>query len=283
MSAIIVVNNWLPLVLLGFTYPDAMEYRAPISSHVGATFSVISNGVCNPNLSTATDDKALPHKSFEKAEKIVTKPKITGVATHLKKRQKSFKALEEAAIYTIDSGVNLDRIELLSHRGVVGRIEGTKKSQDELVEWVNVHWTPIFCLSPCTSLLSRGWVAFIFPNEELIQLILEQTWLIKEDSLVLKRWHINFNPLTEQMRIRHLWVLLSEFPFELWMPNVFEGLGNLLGRFIRLEKNLIFGINKKMASMLVEFDVTKGLSATVDIYWRDKVYKQILDYKNIHR
>lgn len=35
--------------------------------------------------------------------------------------------------------------------------------------------------------------------------------------------------------------------------------------------------------MLVEFDVTKGLSATVDIYWRDKVYKQILDYKNIHR
>lgn len=67
------------------------------------------------------------------------------------------------------------------------------------------------------------------------------------------------------------------------MPNVFEGLGNLLGRFIRLEKNLIFGINKKMASMLVEFDVTKGLSATVDIYWRDKVYKQILDYKNIHR
>lgn len=56
----------------------------------------------------------------------------SGAAARHRRKHKSFKAHAEAVVFTLDDRVNLDRLELLGRRGVVGRVQGTKVSQIEL-------------------------------------------------------------------------------------------------------------------------------------------------------
>ena len=47
------------------------------------------------------------------------------------------------------------------------------------------HWKPLFDYIPTISLLSNGWIVFVFLEEEHCSRILEGIWRIGGSSLVL--------------------------------------------------------------------------------------------------
>ena len=75
--------------------------------------------------------------------------------------------------------------------------------------------------------------------------------------------------------------LLPSFPIKLWTHNVFKDLASLLGRFVRIEKKMLYGVEKNIAFVMVEIDITKGVPMEVKIEWGDKSFKQRLDYLQI--
>ena len=144
---------------------------------------------------------------------------------------------------------------MISKRELVGRFKSTKLRKEDLQVWVNKFWVPEVGYAPRINLLIKGCIIFIFPDEEKFLKILGRVWLLNESSLILKWWHISFNVAKERQTIRHLWMLLPRFPPELWMQNVLEELDNSVGRFIRVDKNSLYGLKKTMDRVMVELNI----------------------------
>jgi hypothetical protein len=80
-------------------------------------------------------------------------------------------------------------------------------------------------------ILIRGWFCFIFRTPEDSMKILQETWILNGGSLMLKRWRVGFDPVTEYFQFRHIWVLLPGLPIQFWNEDAFRAIGNELGRF----------------------------------------------------
>lgn len=113
---------------------------------------------------------------------------------------------------------------------------------------------------------------------EQVGTILSNRWAFKDVSLILKKWHLDFDPLKELQTRRHLWMLLPGFPLVLWTESILTGLANKLGTFVRSDKSSLFGMEKRVAQVMVEFDLNKGLPAEVEIIWGNHTFRQRLDY-----
>ena len=122
------------------------------------------------------------------------------------------------------------------------------------------------------SLLSNRWLVFVFIEASDASLILENLWPVKDSSLVLNRWHSGFDPLTERVTIRHLWVLFPALPYPLWNKDILIALENLIGCFVALEKDFHLIFDKWIAKVLVEVDITKGLIPELKIVYGDRVF-----------
>lgn len=71
------------------------------------------------------------------------------------------------------------------------------------------------------------------------------------------------------------------FPIQSWMKDIFVGLANSLGKFIAFNKEMIHLVDKKMETIMIEFDVTLGLLMEVELIWGNMIFMQKLDYQNI--
>jgi len=96
--------------------------------------------------------------------------------------------------------------------------------------------------------------------------------------MVFIRWHVRFNPLTEKISKRHLWVTLRGFPYQLWTKDILTKVGNMLGKFIFLEESIIHSRDKRAAHILVEFDMEMGLPEVIDLQWKGRTIEQEVDY-----
>ena len=73
--------------------------------------------------------------------------------------------------------------------------------------------------------------------------------------MVLGKWHSFFDPMRERIVKRHLWVIMPHVPFPLWSRPILEGIGNTIGRFISVEEDFLQVYDKRVAKILVEFDI----------------------------
>ena len=133
-----------------------------------------------------------------------------------KRKSKCIKALNDRYRYVLGHDVYMDRVSSLCSRALIGRLEYCRLNKASWVDWANDYWKPLFNYIPTISLLSNGWIVFVFLEPEHCTRALEGIWRIGKGSLVLGRWHSNFDPLRERVTKRHLWVLLPHLPFPLW-------------------------------------------------------------------
>lgn len=193
----------------------------------------------------------------------------------------AFKAQCEVKQYVLGKDLDMKRAETFATRAVVGKVKVAKVSRLELVEWIGQNWQKEFGLTPRMSLLANDWWCFVFNDVVDVPKVLSRIWLIKGGSFNLMRWHVAFDPELEQLNLRHLWELFPAFPIELWCEEIFIGLANTLGRFIRLDKNMLYGVDKRHAEVMIELDVSCGLLAEVDLVLDRRVFRQKIDYLHI--
>ena len=74
-------------------------------------------------------------------------------------------------------------------------------------------------------------------------------------SLRLKQWIPGFDPRRKPNFIKNTWVHMFGLPLELLKKQIFEGLGNSLGRSIAFEDGREENPDKCMVKILVELDL----------------------------
>ena len=195
-----------------------------------------------------------------------------------KRKSKCIKASAERYRYVLGHDIFLDRVSTLCSRALVGRLEYCKMDKQAWVSWATDNWKPLFNYVPTISLLSRGWIVIVFLDPEHCTRVLDCMWRVGNGSLVLGRWHSKFDPLKEPIRKRHLWVLLPQLPFPLWSKPILEGIGNTIGRFVSVDDDFMLVYDKRVARILVEFDITRGLPAEIELLLDDHLLIQRLDY-----
>jgi hypothetical protein len=89
-------------------------------------------------------------------------------------------------------------------RGLVGRFGYGAMAARDIHEWAEDNWGSVLGYSSEIYVLIKGWYCFLFKSAEDVELVLNRVWVVKNDSLMLKRWHLTFNPEKEHIRFRHL-------------------------------------------------------------------------------
>jgi hypothetical protein len=75
--------------------------------------------------------------------------------------------------------------------------------------------------------------------------------------------------------------LLPGLPLNLWNKNALVAIGNLLGRFLKVDKVGLHSPDKRMVRVLVELDIHVGLMDSLELEWRGQVMVQRLDYQGL--
>jgi len=131
--------------------------------------------------------------------------------------------------------------------------------KNKLKQWIHDVWNSMVGYFPRFGLLSNHWIIFDFMFEYDLIKILEIMWVIGRGVLMLKRWVPWFNPYMYSFKKRCLWMLLPNFPKELWVLKVFKNIGDMVGRFVYFDEQSLRCNNKTLASVLVEMDLDLGL------------------------
>jgi hypothetical protein len=105
-------------------------------------------------------------------------------------------------------------------------------------------WQPRLGYIPSYMTLPSGWFSLLFKIHEDAEGILNRFWDYKGDKLMLKRWRTGFDPTTEYFNHRHVWVLLPGFPLNIWNLPALTTIGNLLGRFLKVDEAGLPSIDK---------------------------------------
>lgn len=122
---------------------------------------------------------------------------------------------------------------------------------------------------------------FQFLTEDERASIEQRFWVFSIGSLVLKRWHNGFDPRTEKLLIRHLWIILPGFPMHCWNIGGFMAVANSVGWFILMEEEQLMGAERRSPRMLVDIDSSDGLLGELEVVWEGGSFMQQLDYWNI--
>jgi hypothetical protein len=66
-----------------------------------------------------------------------------------------------------------------------------------------------------------------------------------------------------------------------WNAKALEAIGNVLGRFIKVDEQSLNAPDRRMGKVLVELDIHSGLLESLEIDWRGHTLSQKLDYLGI--
>jgi hypothetical protein len=133
-------------------------------------------------------------------------------------------------------------------------------------------------LLPIFILLTNNWLVFHFLSESDLLRILRSPWLFRKEVLMLKIWRPRFNQLLENFRKHSFWMLLPDFPLEYWSIRVFEEIANSVGKFMFFYELVLQRHNTKTVCLLVELDLDRGLSDSIDITIGEDHFSQMVDF-----
>ena len=165
--------------------------------------------------------------------------------------------------------------------GAVDRLEYSYLSSGSFLDWLEKQLTPFLGYTPEILHLTKVWMGFVCKSLEDVSLLLCLTWVNEGSILMLKRWRVGFDPVTEHFQFHLLWVLMPGLPIHMWNEGALMDIGELLRKFIAVDTTVMKNSSRKMARVLVEMDIHGRLPEVLDIEWRDRHYTQKLDFLGI--
>jgi hypothetical protein len=171
----------------------------------------------------------------------------------------------------IGMDVGLEETCKLSLCALVGRFAYKSKSSIPFSEWMKRTWSPIIGFDPEYLTLPCRWFSLVFKIPEDVEIILNGFWDFEGGSIMLKRWRMRFDPTTEFFSLHHVWVLLPSFPLNLWNKKAMMAIGNLFGRFLKVDEKGLQDPDKCMAHVLVELDLHASLMESLELEWHGQV------------
>lgn len=120
----------------------------------------------------------------------------------------------------------------LSKDSIICHFKGFWPTLSKLHAWISKHWDPYITATIEIFPLVKGFFIVTFVNSKDRKAILCDQVFSWENQfpLMVKPWHLDFNPQTGSFKIP-TWVRLPNLPLHFWVNYVFMEIGKALGDF----------------------------------------------------
>jgi hypothetical protein len=156
----------------------------------------------------------------------------------------------------------------------------------------NGLWPSAFALRECVNktwwlgqerfFCSKGFFIVNFSTKENSQHLLEKgPWFWGRYGLSMQRWFPKFNPLTMTSLTTPVLVRLPNLPLHFYTPYFLLTLGNVLGKFININKDWITKGFVTFLCICIEINLIQGLLDRILIDWDENdPYMKMINYEN---
>ena len=94
----------------------------------------------------------------------------------------------------------------------------------------------------------------------------------------MRHWNPRFIPRIEPFTLQHHSIMLLGLSLKLWQTRVFKFVGDNRRKFIYFDERSLEGVHKRMANILRELDISKGLISEYEIVWGALSFTHLVDY-----
>ncbi|CAN0881371.1 hypothetical protein LINGRAHAP2_LOCUS14200 [Linum grandiflorum] len=120
-------------------------------------------------------------------------------------------------------------------------------------------------------------LAFFELSQDYNSALLGGPWMILDHYLVVHSWDPSFR-ITPNLPPRMVvWVRFPKLPYQYYQKDILTGLGNLVGRFVRIDTPTLNSARGKFARIAVEINVAEPVATGVflDGVWQEVEYENL--------
>jgi len=185
--------------------------------------------------------------------------------------------LESTPVLEIKNDQVKGLFKSLQAKAVICRFNGFWPKSHDLHCWIFQNWTANCQILLCT----KGFFIVQFESlEEYQKVLLQGPWFWGRAGLFITPWFPEFDANTMVVTKMPVWVRLPNLPLPYWHHLVLEDIGNLLGSFIKSDKERQDKGLFTYARICVEIDLSKGLPDRIHLKHESFIWLQRLDYEN---
>eukprot|EP00253_Pinus_taeda_P006747 PITA_06747 len=164
-----------------------------------------------------------------------------------------------------------------SQAHVICRFNGFRPKLEALRQWIYSIWTEKCDIHLC----SKGFfvVKFHTLNDKEYALN-EEPWFWGNAGLFMTSWFPGFDLNNMVVSKIHVWVKLYNLPLHFWHIKVLAGIGNALGKFLKVDSERFSKEMYTFSRICVEVDLSQGLPYHTLLLHNEKQWAQPLDYEN---
>lgn len=185
--------------------------------------------------------------------------------------------LEHTPEYHIDTPEVDEQRTIYERQAIICRFNCYWPKPAELFIWIYTNWT-----TNCeVHLFSKGFfiVKFLSAIERDI-VMQEGPWFWGSTGVFITPWFPGFDANTMVVLKMPVWVRLHNLPIHLWNQQVLTGIGNTIGRYIKMDTQRIEERIFTFARICVEVDLSKCLPDQIQLKHRQRSWTQVIDYEN---
>lgn len=108
----------------------------------------------------------------------------------------------------------------------------------------------------------------------------EGPWFWGNAGLFMIPWFQGFDAITMVVSKMPVWVRIHNLQLHFWLSKVFEGMGNAIGKFLKLNVERVTRGIHTFARICGEVDLSQGLPDNIILIHNNTQWKQPLNYEN---
>lgn len=97
----------------------------------------------------------------------------------------------------------------------------------------------------------------------------------------MRYWTKKFNPKMEDISYAPAKIMLYSLPQEYWHDQIFEGIGNTLGTFVKIAEATKQGRYTTYARICAYMNISKPIPESICLSHHDSEWMQTLDYEHV--
>ena len=165
----------------------------------------------------------------------------------------------------------------LYSKSIICRFNGFWPISDVLHQWIYEPWSPDCEIYLCP----KGFFIVRFrTTQEREYIINKGPWFWGNARLFMTPWFPKFDDNTMVVSKMPVWVRLHNFPLHLWHHNLLITIGNVLGKFLKIDEDRITRVIFTFARICIEVDFSEGLPKSINLNFNNTQWTQPLDYEN---
>ena len=173
-----------------------------------------------------------------------------------------------------------EKIQYMKDHAIIAKFIGTWPNKKDIIRWIRQWWKPKGDVD--LQLGSKVFCTTIFHSlEDKARAFDSDPYFYGANGLHMRYWTEMFNPNKEDFTYVPIWIRLYSLPHEFWNEEVFSGIGNTLGSYIKTTKITQQKRYTTFARICIYLDVLGAIPKSIALTYEDSEWLQTLDYEFI--